>query len=76
MKLQSPHNGGLGGDSRQGRPELSTLDGLQAYDGDLCWSTRGRCQAVLAELEVQPVDWDVIATLLAGAVEEIEAAAP
>jgi hypothetical protein len=40
---------------------------------DLRCSTRARCQAVLAELEVQPPDWDLIATLLAGAIEDIEA---
>ncbi len=44
-------------------------------DGDLRWEIRGRCHAVLAELDVRPaVDWDVCQVLLAGAVEAIEAA--
>jgi hypothetical protein len=73
MNTQSPHIGGLGGDSRQGRPELSILDGLQDDDGDLRWSTRARCEAVLAELEVQPPDWEVVKTILEGAAEDIEA---
>ena len=42
--------------------------------GDLRWSMRGRCHAILQELEVEPVDWDVVGTLMAGGAEEIEAA--
>jgi hypothetical protein len=35
---------------------------------------RGRLNAVLAELDLEPIDWDVVTSLLAGALEEIEAA--
>jgi hypothetical protein len=42
-------------------------------DADLRWELRGRLQAVLQELEERPVDWDVVQTLLEGAVEAIEA---
>jgi hypothetical protein len=41
---------------------------------DLCWELRGRLYAVLQELDVRPVDWDVVETILHGAVESIEAA--
>ena len=41
---------------------------------DLRWELRGRLHAALQELDVRPVDWDVVSTLLAGAVEAVEAA--
>ena len=43
-------------------------------ENDLRWQLRGRLHAVLQELDVRPVDWDVVSTLLAGAVEAVEAA--
>jgi hypothetical protein len=41
---------------------------------DLRWEMRGRLHAVLQELDVRPPDWDVIETLLRGALEDVEAA--
>ena len=42
--------------------------------GDLRWSTRSRCLAVLQELDGDPIDWDSIQTLLEGAAEDVAAA--
>ena len=41
---------------------------------DLRWELRGRLHAVLQELDVRPVDFDVVQTILEGAVESIKAA--
>jgi hypothetical protein len=43
-------------------------------DGGLGWEVRGRLLAVLQELDMRPVDYDVVQTLLEGAIEAIEAA--
>ena len=56
-----------GGRRSQGNEPDRTFDRLR-------WETRSRCLAVLQELDVDPPDWDVIATLLEGAAEEIQAA--
>jgi len=54
-----------------GQAEISKPEGLQA---DLRWEIRGRLHAVLQELDVRPVNWDAVETILRGAVESIEAA--
>jgi hypothetical protein len=80
MNDASPHSGGLGGDSRQGRSERTTSDGLQDVradeERDLRWSTRRRCLAVLRELEAPLPDYESMVVLLQGAAEDIEAASP
>jgi hypothetical protein len=43
-------------------------------EGDLRWSTRARCLAVLRELDAPLPDYETIACLLHGAAEDIEKA--
>jgi hypothetical protein len=45
----------------------------QDDEGDLRWSTRSRCLAVLRELEAPLPDWETIGCLLAGGAEDVEA---
>ena len=59
-----------GGMHSEPRPQTGRTD---AHEGDLRWSTRARCHAVLAELEGSPIDWESIQTILEGAVDEIRA---
>ena len=61
------------GKQQQDNPPDSRIATLDA-EHDLRWELRGRLHAVLQELYVPPVDWDVVQTLLEGAVEEIQAA--
>ena len=73
MRHRSPHQAGSAGDAGSDPPERSRDFGQDA-EGDLRWELRGRLHAVLQELDVRPVEWDVVKTLLEGAVESIEAA--
>jgi hypothetical protein len=71
MNEQSPHRAGSAGSVGNKLTEPSTPEGLQA---ELRWDVSGRVHAALQELDVRPVDWDVVDTLLRGAVEAIDAA--
>ena len=76
MNDRAPHGGEaqegvLGG--MQGDP--TEAPGCDDPEHDLCWELRGRLHAVLQELDLRPIDLDVVKTLLEGAVEAIEAVA-
>jgi hypothetical protein len=76
VNASSPHEEGSAQTAGSGHVEPSNQHGLQDPDErDLRWEIRGRLHACLAELGVMTgVDWDVVETLLAGALEEIRAA--
>jgi len=69
MTHASPHNTGSARIAGSDPSEFATQDGYR-----LRFEIRGRLQAVLQELDLDPVDSDVCETLLRGAVESIEAA--
>jgi hypothetical protein len=62
-------------DAPAAQPYLQThRSAADSQDADLRWELRGRLHAVLEELDERPADWDVVRTLLSGAVESIDAA--
>lgn len=77
MNTPSPHDTGSEGTVGDRPPESSQTTGprpvLADDELDLKWSTRGRCHAVLAELDAPAPDWDSIACLLRGGAEDVEA---
>jgi hypothetical protein len=54
--------------------EDSQSPGRDADEHDLRSELRGRLHAVLQELDLRPVDYDTVRTILEGAVEAIDAA--
>lgn len=58
-----------GGMQEQDRQHRRTP--LDDAEGDLRWSTRSRCLAVLRELEGYPIDWDTVQTILEGGAEDV-----
>ena len=67
MNEQSPRMEGSAGSQGRDLPSVH-----HDRDGDLRWELKGRMNAIVLELDVQPMDLDVIETLLLGAVESIE----
>ena len=59
---------------REEAPAGSSPSVPHTVDGSLRWELRGRLQAVLQELDLRPVDYDTVQTILEGAVEAIDAA--
>ena len=59
---------------REEAPAGSSPSVPHTVDGSLRWELRGRLHAALQELDERPVSWDVVQTLLEGAVESIDAA--
>ena len=77
MTTRAPQGEARGGSMRGKQEQGSPPDGriaTQDAEHDLRWQLRGRLHAVFQELDVQSVDFDVVKTILEGAVESIEAA--
>lgn len=69
MRHRNPHMAGSAGTAGSSDPlECATQEGC-----GLRFELRGRLHAVLQELDMPAVDFDVVQTLLEGAVEAIEA---
>jgi len=69
MRHRSPLDAGSAAITGSDPSEFATQDGYR-----LRFEICGRLHAVLQELDLDSVDWDVCETLLRGAVESIEAA--
>jgi hypothetical protein len=71
MRHRSPHTAGSAGFAGSEPIEFAIETGRDELD--LRFELRGRLHAVLQELEPPTVEWDVVQTILEGAVEAIQA---